>query len=144
LPQLGDFLNRFRPAGAPGAASRIGVPADRAAELSAELEPVLAMLAATEAECSRLVTQAEQQTGRIGAETHDTEAGIRADAVRLGQQARAAAAADVIAAAAAQAERTEHLAAEQAAARPGPNEEEVRALIATAIELVTSMGGHDR
>ncbi|MFJ1709912.1 hypothetical protein [Kitasatospora sp. NPDC088346] len=38
-----DFLARFRPTGAPGA-SATGVPADRAAELTAELGPSLAEL----------------------------------------------------------------------------------------------------
>jgi hypothetical protein len=50
LPQARDFLNRFRPAGAPGAASRVAVPADRTAELASELVPVLALLAGTDAE----------------------------------------------------------------------------------------------
>jgi hypothetical protein len=139
LPQLGDFLNRFRPAGAPGAASRAGVPADRAAELWAELDPVLAMLAATDAECARLVAEAEREAGRIAAEARDQAAGIAADAERLADDARAAAAAEVLAAAREQAEQAERAAAADAAARPGPAEADVRALIEAAVELVRSM-----
>jgi len=45
LTQFRDFLNRFKPAAAPGSASRAGVPADRAALLAAEIDPVLDMLA---------------------------------------------------------------------------------------------------
>ena len=40
-----DFLEWFRPSGTPGAAARPGVPADRLAERSAELESLLALLA---------------------------------------------------------------------------------------------------
>ncbi|MFD8362255.1 hypothetical protein [Streptomyces hygroscopicus] len=45
-----DFLLRFRPAGSPGRAAPGGVPADRAAELTAELEPPLSLLEETETE----------------------------------------------------------------------------------------------
>lgn len=43
-----DFLARFRPAGTPGSAAAAGVPADRVAELGAELGPVLDALADTQ------------------------------------------------------------------------------------------------
>jgi hypothetical protein len=42
MPRVRDLLYRFRPEGAPGAAAAAGVPADRAAELTAELEPLIA------------------------------------------------------------------------------------------------------
>ncbi|MEU2287476.1 hypothetical protein ABZ614_37150 [Streptomyces sp. NPDC013178] len=45
-----DFLTRFRPAAAPGRAAPGGVPADRSAELRAELAPPLALLEQAEAE----------------------------------------------------------------------------------------------
>src|ERR1022692_4357979 len=124
LPQLGDFLNRFRPAGAPGAASRAGVPADRAAELSAELDPVLALLAATDAECTRLVAEAEQEAGRLAAQGHDEAASIAADGVQRADEARGQAAAEVLAAAGDQARQAERAAAEQARSRSGPSEED--------------------
>ena len=138
MPQLGDFLNRFRPAGAPGAASRAGVPADRAAELSAELDPVLAMLAATDAECARLVTEAEREASMVTAQGRDQAASIAADGARQADDARAQAAAEVLAAAAEQARLAEHAAAEQARNRSGPGEDDVQALIQAAVELVRS------
>lgn len=139
MPQLGDFLSRFRPAGAPGAASRAGVPADRAAELSAELEPVLAMLADTDAECARIVAQARTQAGQIG-EAARAEAGqIAADGRERALAARGHAADEVLAAAQAEAARVERAAAERALGRPGPADEDVRALIQDAVRLVRSM-----
>ncbi|MER8162028.1 hypothetical protein [Streptomyces sp. NPDC094472] len=45
-----DFLLRFRTAGSPGQAAPGGVPADRARELTAELEPPLSLLEEAEAE----------------------------------------------------------------------------------------------
>jgi hypothetical protein len=143
LPQLGDFLSRFRPAGAPGAASRAGVPADRAAELSAELDPVLALLAAADADCGRLAAEAEQEAGRLAAQGRDQAASIAADAVQRADQARGRVAAEVLAAAGEQARQAQLAAAEQARRRSGPSEEDVQALIAAAIDLVWSMPGGD-
>jgi hypothetical protein len=64
MPGLRDLLIRFRPAGAPGPPTPGGVPADRVAEASAELAPVFALLADTEAEALRIrgegVARAEQ------------------------------------------------------------------------------------
>ncbi len=143
MPQLGDFLNRFRPAGAPGAASRAGVPADRAAELSAELDPVLALLAATDAECARLVTAAEQEASEFAAQARDEAASIAADAVRRAEEARNQAAAGVLAAVGERASQAGRAAAERARSRSGPSEDEVQALIRAAIDLVRSMPDGD-
>jgi hypothetical protein len=57
MPELRDFLARFRPAGAPGTAARAAVPADRSRELEAEVEPVLALLEDTDAERKRIIEQ---------------------------------------------------------------------------------------
>lgn len=65
MPRSRDFLERFRPAGTPGAAAKPGVPADRVAELSAELEPVLALLADTEKEADSIRTEASLQAERV-------------------------------------------------------------------------------
>lgn len=62
MPAMRDFLERFRPAGAPGPAAA-AVPADRPAELAAELEAVFALL--NEAEAERL----EISTRRTGSTT---------------------------------------------------------------------------
>jgi len=56
-----EFLERFRPSGTPGAAARPGVPADRLAERSAELEPVFARLAETEAEAATIRAAASRE-----------------------------------------------------------------------------------
>ena len=45
MPSARDMLQRFRPIGTPGAAAPAGVPADRAAELGRELQPVFDELA---------------------------------------------------------------------------------------------------
>lgn len=68
MPQARDFLDRFRPAGAPGAASRAAVPADRTAELASELVPVLALLAGTDAECDRIITAARRDAEQTAAD----------------------------------------------------------------------------
>jgi hypothetical protein len=144
LPHLGDFLNRFRPAGAPGAASQVGVPADRAAELSAELSPVLARLAATEAECAWIIADANDDARRITDEAQGQAARIAADGRRRAQLARAEAAAGVLTAARAQASQAEWTAAERARARPRPAEDQVRALTAQAVRLVLALADGGR
>lgn len=54
MPSTRDLLQRFRPAGAPGAATATGVPADRSEERAAELAGVFAVLEATVAEAERV------------------------------------------------------------------------------------------
>lgn len=141
MPQLGDFLSRFRPAGAPGAASRVGVPADRAAELADELGPVLALLDDTQAECARKVAEARQEAERIAAAARAEADRIIADAAGRAETARAQAAAQVLDAARTDGAAAERAAAERARERPRPSEDDVRALIQAAIELVRAMSG---
>lgn len=94
MPRVRDLLYRFRPAGAPGAASAAGVPVDRTAELAAELEPLFAQLADTERECAAIREQAhrdadairEREAARAG--NLVTSAGDRAEAERVGAAAR--------------------------------------------------------
>ena len=57
MVRVREVLHSFRPAGAPGAAGAVGVPADRGADLAAELEPEFAQLASTERECARIAAQ---------------------------------------------------------------------------------------
>jgi hypothetical protein len=59
MPRARDLLYRFRPAGTPGAASATGVPADRAADLAAELQSLFADLADTQRECAELIRRAD-------------------------------------------------------------------------------------
>lgn len=98
MPRSRDILQRFRPAGTPGAASPAGVPADRVSEMAAELEPVFALLSATQEEASRVRSVAEQEAeqrrvqaiaraGAIVAAAHRQAAAERADAaLRVGRK----------------------------------------------------------
>lgn len=63
MPRARDLLQRFRRAGAPGAAARRGVPEDRNAALSAELEPVLVQLSGSVEQARRI-----RDEGRAAAE----------------------------------------------------------------------------
>ncbi len=123
MPRARDFLARFRPVGTPGAAVSAGVPADRVAEASAELEPLFAMLTDTEAEADRIRASADRriaESHRLAAERAAdvlAQARLRADAERADASAHARATADQeaaqqLAAAAAAAARI-HQAAEE-------------------------------
>lgn len=59
-----EFLERLRPSGTPGAAALAGVPADRVAERSAELEPLLAQVEDTQALAARIRADADAEALR--------------------------------------------------------------------------------
>lgn len=99
-----DLLQRFRPAGTPGKAAAAGVPADRARDLAAELQPVFASLAATEAECRSIVSLAERDSQRIRAEARTRANDLVAAARERVRSVRADAAAAVLARAEAEAD----------------------------------------
>lgn len=93
-----EFLQRFRPVGTPGAAAPAGVPADRVSEISAELEPVFALLAETQARAARLEADAataatatrhaaDEQARAIVAEARGRAAAERADVAARAQRA---------------------------------------------------------
>ncbi|MBO1414572.1 hypothetical protein [Streptomyces sp. FH025] len=129
-----DFLARFRPSGTPGAPVA-GVPADRAAELAAELEPPLDGLARTQAEAAAVRAEAAAEAERIRQEAARNAARIvelaQARAPRV--RAEAAASAGRVAVARA-AELT--VAAEQVAARVRARaHERMPALVERAAEL---------
>ncbi len=94
MARVRDVLYRFRPAGAPGAASAAGVPVDRAADLAAELEPLLAQLATTERTVAGIREQAIRDAAEIRARDVErarsivTTAGQRADAERAAAAAQ--------------------------------------------------------
>ena len=92
MPRSRDILQRFRPAGTPGAASPAGVPADRVAERGAELEPVLALLSATQEEASRVRVVAEHEAEQRRTQAMARASAIVADAHRQSAAERAAAA----------------------------------------------------
>jgi F0F1-type ATP synthase membrane subunit b/b' len=131
-----DFLDRFRPAGAPGSAARAGVPADRTRELAAELEPVLTLLADLHAECERIVADAKQEASRIAADARSAGAAIAADADRQARAARAEAAGQVLAGARAQAREAAAEAERQARQLRGHAAGRMPALVARAVSLV--------
>jgi vacuolar-type H+-ATPase subunit H len=108
-----DFLDRFRPAGAPGPA-RAGVPADRARELASELEPVLALLDGTYAECQQMLETARREAHRITAQAQAGVAEIGQEAARQARIARDEAAAEVLAQARAEASEAAADASQQA------------------------------
>jgi vacuolar-type H+-ATPase subunit H len=109
MPRARDFLDRFRPVAAPGAATELGVPADRVAEASAELAAVFGAFVEVEAEVQRIRREADQQaTARVAAATATAEA-VVADGRRRAEEERLAVAAEA-------ARRSEREAAEALAA----------------------------
>lgn len=110
MPRSRDILQRFRSAGTPGAATATGVPADRVAEMSAELEPVLARLIVVQEEVSRIRAEAQREAERrrqaavehasaLVAAAHREAAAERADAaLRLARHVEAETAATLAAA----------------------------------------------
>lgn len=89
MPRLRNFLERFRPAGAPGSMA-VGVPVDRGTALAAELEPVFALLGAVEDECRLIVERAEAEAEAVRGEAEERAAAIVA-AARAGAAAERAA-----------------------------------------------------
>ena len=103
MPSLRDFLSRFRPAGAPGAAARAGVRVDRRRELEAEVGSVLALLAGVHDECEQIVGRARREADGIMASAREEAAAIAADGARRADAAREAAARQLTAVAGAEA-----------------------------------------
>lgn len=132
-----DFLSRFKPAAAPGSASQAGVPADRAAQLAAELEPVLGMLALTRERCAAITAGGEQEAARIARRSADRVAAIAAEGSERAAAAREAAAHHVVLEAQAQAAAELSAAVGSARSRRTPDEADVIALIRLAVGLVT-------
>jgi len=83
MPQWRDFLERFRPAGTPGAATPRGVPADRVAEAAAELAPLLSLLDDVPIRVEQIRRRGVEQADQLR-----RDAGLRADAVVAGALAR--------------------------------------------------------
>ena len=79
MADLRDFLSRFRPA---------GVPADRSRELEAEVGPVLALLAGTDAERGQLIERARRDAGEVMAQAETEAAAIATAAGRRAAAAR--------------------------------------------------------
>ncbi|HET8680705.1 MAG TPA: hypothetical protein VFM54_02345 [Micromonosporaceae bacterium] len=92
MSRVRELLERFRPAGAPGAASGAGVPADRRAGVEAELEPVFAALDEAQRECARIREDAAVRAAARRVEVAERARAIVARA-RAGTPAERAAAA---------------------------------------------------
>ena len=95
MVRVRDVLHGFRPAGATGAAGDAGVPADRGADLAAELEPVFAHLASTERECARIAARAGQAAAKVRAREAERARGTIAAARERMDAERAAAVAQM-------------------------------------------------
>jgi F0F1-type ATP synthase membrane subunit b/b' len=137
-----DLLQRFRLAGTPGAASVAGVPADRVAEVSAELEPVFARLSDVQEQARRVRAAGQEEAER---RRHDAREQARvivgaahreADAIRAGAAAELRRTADAESAAALTAadEEAERIRARVAERLPGYVDRAVAAFRATFME----------
>ncbi|MBE1494023.1 vacuolar-type H+-ATPase subunit E/Vma4 [Amycolatopsis lexingtonensis] len=124
MPAIRDLLDRFRPAGTPGAAARPGVPADRRTEAAAELEPVLASLDDTQARVAEIRREAAKEASRrrrealaraeaIVAQARIDAASARADAALRVRREGTAEATALAETAAAEADRVRALIAER-------------------------------
>lgn len=92
MARFRNFLTRFRPVGLPVPAAAGRVPADRTAELAAELEPPLALLDSIEAESGSVRENAAREAARRREEAERTAAEIvgRARARASGERAESA------------------------------------------------------
>ena len=91
MPQWRNALDRFRPAGTPGAAGRPGIPADRSAAATAELTAMLALLDDAQEEAARtrqaaadraqkIRRAAQRQAAELVAKARDNAETVRAQA----------------------------------------------------------------
>ena len=90
MPGVRDWLDRFRPAGAPGAATATGVPVDRREAARTELEPVFAALAGDIARASQRRAAMIAESARRRAEGRDAAQALIARAAASAAAERAA------------------------------------------------------
>jgi hypothetical protein len=93
MPGFRDVLERFRPAGTPGAASPVGVPADRRDAVATELEPVFAALSEVVRECDVVRRDAHEAATHLAADSGEQARALVAEARRNAPTERAGAAA---------------------------------------------------
>ncbi len=96
MPQWQNVLDRFRPAGTPGAAGRPGIPADRSADAAAELTEVLALLDDSQEEAARTRQAATDRTQEIRLNAHRQAAELVAKARDDAETVRAQSEADAL------------------------------------------------
>jgi len=143
VPGLRDYLDRFRPAGAPGAGGT-AVPADRSRELQAELTAVLALLDGVHAECASVIAQARRDAERIVAAARGEAATVADGADKRARAAREEAAREVLAAAQAEAVGTVARADQQAMRVHDRSRQRIPALANRAVGLVRDLGTDPR
>lgn len=95
MPRSRDLLQRFRLAGTPGAASVAGVPADRVAEVSAELEPVLILLSDVQEQARQIRAAGRDEADRRRHDAREQARALVSAAQREADAIRAEAAAEV-------------------------------------------------
>ncbi len=71
MADLDRYLRRFRPAGAPGAPTGVGVPAGRLESVRSELTPVLELLDDACAEAESIRRRGREDSERIRQEAYD-------------------------------------------------------------------------
>lgn len=91
MPRTRGLLQRFRGAGAPGAASAVGVPADRLAETAAELDPVFARLAPVQREAEGIRARAREEAEHTRRRAEEEAAAVLAAAREHAEAERVAA-----------------------------------------------------
>jgi vacuolar-type H+-ATPase subunit E/Vma4 len=96
VPQWRNVLDRFRPAGTPGAAGRPGIPADRSADATAELTAVLALLDDAQEEATRIRQAAIERSQEVRRAAHRQAAELVAEARNNAESVRAQAEADAL------------------------------------------------
>jgi hypothetical protein len=105
VPAIRNLLDRFRPAGTPGAPGLAGVPVDRRARAADELEPVFAGLADLTTACRAARTHAAQEAEHRRADARERARVLVARAHAEADAERAAARASAVAEGDADAER---------------------------------------
>lgn len=139
MPQVRDFLSRFRPAGVPGA-GRAAVPADRHGELESEAGAVLMLLDGQAAECAEIITAAHRDADDIVRAARSQASSI----ISAARQAAAARTADLVqqalSAARAEAEAITADGANQAAEVRERARQRLPALVDRALDLVGELG----
>jgi hypothetical protein len=135
-----DFLRRFRPAGTPGPAARAGVPADRAAEATSELEPVLALLADVETATAQIRERARLDALEVGDQARGRAAGLVAEAHARAGAERADAVALARASGDAESARLMDQAGRQATARRELAGQRMAGYVARVVAMVRAAG----
>ena len=144
MPALATFLDRFRPAPAPGRAGPVGVPSGTRLNSADELAPVFASLAAVEAECAAIRADAVRRAEEVGRAASEQVATMDLQAAAAAETARVTAAAT--ARAAAEADRADELSEAHARATEtyASGLARISTLVAAAVDRVRALGTEPR